>query len=215
MELSEGRPVIFTADGLTLEGVLHLPETTPCPGVVVAHPHPQFGGEMHNNLVDALCRAANSAGAAALRFNFRGVGASEGSFDNGVGEQRDVQGALEYLRGLPEIDASRVAVAGYSFGAMVVLRYANGRDDLSAVVAVSTPTQRGPTVELSMRVPTLFVTGDRDEYCDGALLTEYRDQLGDDVSVVVHPGVDHFWWGSDDRLIETVSAFLRDHLHIM
>lgn len=212
MDLSEGRRVTFTADGLTLEGVLHLPETTPCPGVVVAHPHPQYGGEMHNNVVHALCRAANAAGAAALRFNFRGVGGSEGSFDNGVGEQRDVHGALEYVRGLPEIDASRIAVAGYSFGALVVLRYANGREDLSAVVSVSNPTQRGPRVELSMRVPTLFVTGDRDEYCDGALLTEYREQIGDDVTVTVLPGVDHFWRGSDDRLIETVSAFLRNHL---
>lgn len=215
MELSEGRAVTFTADGLTLEGLLHLPETTPCPGVVVAHPHPRYGGEMHNNVVHGLCRAANSAGVAALRFNFRGVGASEGSFDNGVGEQRDVHGAVEYLRGLPEIDASRIAVAGYSFGALVVLRYANGRDDLSAVVSVSNPTQRGPKVELCMRVPTLFVTGDRDAYCDGALLTEYREQMGKDVTVVVHRGVDHFWWGSDDRLVETVAAFLGEHLRGM
>ena len=213
MGLTEGRPESFvTPDGLTLEGLLHLPDANPCPGVVVAHPHPQYGGEMRNNVVNALCHAANGVGAAALRFNFRGVGASEGTFDNGIGEQKDVEGALEHLRGLPEIVASGIAVAGYSFGALVVLRYANGRDDLSAVVAVSNPTQRGPVVELSMRVPTVFVTGDRDEYCDGALLTEYREQLGDDVTVVVHEGVDHFWWGSDDRLMETVSGFLRDHL---
>lgn len=212
MELSAGRAVTFSTDGLTLEGLLHLPEVTPCPGVVVAHPHPQYRGDMHNNVVHALCRAANSVGAAALRFNFRGVGGSEGSFDNGAGEQRDVAGALAYLRGLPEIDASRVAVAGYSFGALVVLRYADGRDDLSAVVAVSNPTQRGPKVELHLRSPALFVTGDRDEFCDSALLLEYRDRLGDDVTVVVHEGVDHFWWGSDDRLIETVSGFLREHL---
>jgi alpha/beta superfamily hydrolase len=167
---------------------------------------------MRNNVVSALCRAAIGVGAAALRFNFRGVGSSEGSFDNGIGEQKDVEGALAHLGGLPEINSARLAVAGYSFGALVVLRYANGRDDLSAVVAVSNPTQRGPAVELRMRVPTLFVTGDRDEYCDGALLTEYREQLGDDVTVVVHPGVDHFWWGSDDRLSETVSGFLRKRL---
>ena len=213
MDLTEGRPESFvTPDGLTLEGLLHLPETTPCPGVVVAHPHPQYGGEMRNNVVSALCRAAIGVGAAALRFNFRGVGASEGSFDNGMGEQKDVEGALEHLHSLPEIEASRIAVAGYSFGAMVVLRYAHLRDDLAAVVLVSNPTQRGPRLELSMRVPTLFVTGDRDEYCDEAHLMEYRDQIGTDVTVVVHEGVDHFWWGSDDRLIETVSAFLRDHL---
>jgi alpha/beta superfamily hydrolase len=212
VELSAGRAATFTADGLTFEGLLHLPEVTPCPGVVVAHPHPEYGGDMHNNVVHALCRAANSVGAAALRFNFRGVGGSEGSFDNGVGEQQDVAGALEYMRGLPEIDASRVAVAGYSFGALVVLRYADGRDGLSGVIAVSNPTQPGPGVALYLRSPTLFVTGDRDEYCDSALLTEYREQMGDEVTVVVHEGVDHFWWGSDGRLIETVTGFLREHL---
>ncbi len=213
MGLIEGRPVTFaTPDGLTLEGLLHLPDGTPCPGVVVAHPHPQYGGEMRNNVVSALCQAANGVGAAALRFNFRGVGSSEGSFENGTGEQQDVHGALDYLRSQPEIDASRVALAGYSFGALVALRYASGRDDLTAVVAVSNPTGRGPSVELSMRVPTLFVTGDRDEYCDAELLMEYRDQIGDDVTVVIHPGVDHFWWGSDDRLIETVSTFLLERL---
>ena len=212
MELSAGLAVTFTVDGLALEGLLHLPAVTPCPGVVVAHPHPQYGGDMHNNVVHALCRAANGVGAAALRFNFRGVGASEGSFDNGVGEQQDVAGALAYLRGLPEIDPARVALAGYSFGALVVLRYADGRDDVPAVVVVSNPSQRGTRVDLQLRSPALFVTGDRDEYCDSALLTENREQLGDDVTVVVHEGVDHFWWGSDDRLIETVSGFLREQL---
>lgn len=213
MDLTPGRPITFTTlDGLTLEGLLHLPDAAPSPGVVVAHPHPQYGGDMHNNVVHALCRASNRTGAAALRFNFRGVGDSEGSFDNGAGEQQDVAGALAYLRGLPEIDSPRVAVAGYSFGALVVLRYASGRDDLSAVVAVSHPTQRVPLVDLHLRAPALFVAGDRDEYCDPALISEYREQLGDEVTVVVHPGVDHFWWGSDDRLIESVSEFLRERL---
>jgi len=212
LELSPGRAVTFKADGLTLEGLLHLPAITPCPGVVVAHPHPQYGGDMHNNVVRALCRAVNSVGAAALRFNFRGVGVSEGAFDNGVGEQQDVAGALDYLRRLPEIDPAHIALVGYSFGALVVLRCADGRDDLSAIIAVSNPTQRGPRVELHLRSPALFVAGGRDEYCDSELLTEYREHLGDDVAVVVHPGVDHFWWGSDDRLMGTASGFLREHL---
>lgn len=212
MELSPGRSVTFESGDLALEGLLHLPAVTPCPGLVVAHPHPQYGGDMHNNVVHALCRAAGSVGAAALRFNFRGVGASEGSFDDGLGEQQDVAAALAYMRDLPEVDASRVAVAGYSFGALVALRMADRRDDLRAVVLVSNPTPREPKIEAFLRSPALFVTGDRDEYCDSAMLTQYREQLGDDVTVVVHEGVDHFWWGSDDRLIDTVSGFLREHL---
>lgn len=212
MDLSEGRRVTFTADGLTLEGVLHLPETTPCPGVVVAHPHPQYGGEMHNNVVHALCRAANAAGAAALRFNFRGVGFSEGAFDNGVGEIGDVAAALEYLRGLPEIDSSRVGLCGYSFGSIMAVRYAHKRGDLAALVLVANPVQRGPKLELHLDAPTLFITGDRDPYCDGKLIEEYRTQIGDDVTLEIVPGVDHFWVGSEGRLVDAVTRFLRLHL---
>jgi alpha/beta superfamily hydrolase len=167
---------------------------------------------MYNNVVGALIRACLDTDVAALRFNFRGVGDSEGSYDDGKGEQDDIVAALEHLRERPEIDFTRIVLAGYSFGAMVALRVASGREDLAAVVAVSNPTVRGPKVEVYLRAPTLFVTGDRDQYCDGALLTEYREQLGDDVTVEVLPGVDHFWWGSDGRLMETVSAFLRTKL---
>lgn len=200
----------FQADGLALEGLLHLPGATPCPGVVVAHPHPQYGGDMHNNVVQALCRAANSAGAAALRFNFRGVGASQGAFDNGVGEQRDVAAALDYLRGLPEIDGARLALSGYSFGAAVSLRAAPA--GLRALVAVSPPTIGGWLSGASLDCPVLFVAGDRDEYCDPEALRHVAAAIGPAAEVIVHTGVDHFWWGSDDRLIETVSAFLRERL---
>jgi alpha/beta superfamily hydrolase len=211
VELNAGRPVAFTnSDGLKLEGLLHLSAATPCPGVVVAHPHPQYGGDMHNNVVHALCRAANTAGAAALRFNFRGAGGSEGAFDNGVGEQRDLAAALEYLRILAEVDRSRIALTGYSFGAGVALRLAPA--GLRGLVAVSPPTIGGWPGGGAMDCATLLVAGDRDPYCDAALLERHRAELGDDVTVVVHPGVDHFWWGSDERLIETVSGFLREHL---
>jgi alpha/beta superfamily hydrolase len=209
---TDRREVTFVSDGLKLEGLLQLPEATPAPGVVVAHPHPQYGGDMYNNVVQTVCEAALSVGAAALRFNFRGVGFSEGEYDNGVGEQKDVIAALEHLRSLPEVNADRVALAGYSFGAMVTLRAANGHQDLAAVVSVSNPTRRGPKLELHLPSPTLFITGDRDPYCDGALLEEYRMQIGPDVTVKVLPGVDHFWVGSTDRLKESVAAFLREHL---
>ena len=207
------REVSFESDGLKLEGLLHLPEGTgKFPGVVVAHPHPQYGGDMYNLVVQKVCEAANSVGAAALRFNFRGVGFSEGAYDNGDGEQRDIGGALEYLRAQPEIDSDYIALAGYSFGAMTAFRYAVERTDLAAVVLVSNPVVRGSKVERRFLVPTLFLTGDRDEYCDGDLLMEFRDQLGPDVTVEIMKGVDHFWVGSTDRLQEAVSGFLRKHL---
>jgi alpha/beta superfamily hydrolase len=209
----QGRAVRIESEGPALEGLLHLPEgDPPFAGVVVCHPHPQMGGDMYNNVVGALVKAVNGAGAAALRFNFRGVGESEGAYDNGEGEKDDARAALGALRSQPEVDAGRIALAGYSFGAMISFRVAYTRDDLVAVVLVSNPTKRGTKVEAQIPAPTLFVTGDRDPYCDGQLLLEYREQIGPDVRVEIVPGVDHFWWGSDGRLIDIVSGFLRDCL---
>jgi len=205
-----GRALRIESDGPSLEALLHLPEgAPPFPGVVICHPHPQYGGDMYNNVVGALVKAVTGVGAAALRFNFRGVGASEGAYDNGSGETDDVLAALGSLRSQPDVDAGRVGLSGYSFGAMVALRVAHQRDDLAAFLGVSNPTKRGPKVEIYIKAPALFVTGDRDQYCDGQLLLEYRDQIGDDVTVEMVPGVDHFWIGSDDRLINIVRQFLQ------
>jgi alpha/beta superfamily hydrolase len=215
VDVIEGCSLRIESEGPALEALLHLPAgEPPYPGIVICHPHSQYGGEMHDNVVGALVQAALSTGVAALRFNFRGVGDSGGSFDNGIGEQDDARAALGFLRSQPEIDARRIAIAGYSFGANVALRVASATEGLAAVIAVSNPTERGPKVELHLKLPALFVTGDRDQYCDSDLLLEYRDQLGDDVTVEVLPGVDHFWWGSDGRLIEIVGEFLRQHMMV-
>ena len=113
----------FRSQGLTLEGVLTSPQgiAGDLPTLVVCHPHPVLGGDMENAVVMAICRAADSRGLATLRFNFRGVGDSEGEFSNGKGEQRDVESALKIAQKWPGLDGKRIAVAGYSFGASVVL----------------------------------------------------------------------------------------------
>jgi len=204
-------PVTFeTEDGLTMEGLLHLAEATPAAGIVVCHPHPQYGGEMHNNVVDAICKAALDQGIAALRFNFRGVGDSQGEYDSGVGEQNDVVGALAYLSGRPEIDGSRVGLAGYSFGAAVAIRAAD--HGIKALLGVSVPTVAFEVVAPANLCPVLFVSGDRDEYSDPSALHEIAGELGERASVVIMPGVDHFWWGSDERLVATAGEFLAKHL---
>lgn len=213
MELIEGRAIRIESEGPALEGLLHLPEGDgPFPGIVICHPHPQFGGDMYNNVVGALIRASLGSGIAALRFNFRGVGQSEGAYDGGNAEADDVRAALAWLGDQPEINGDRIALAGYSFGAMVALRAADNREDLAALVSVSTPTVAGSKVEIQLAVPALFITGDLDQYCDHKMLLEYKDDFGPDVRVEVVPGVDHFWWGSDERLIAIVSEFLREHV---
>jgi hypothetical protein len=109
--------------------------------VIVCHPHPLHGGTMHNKVAFRLARAARRAGSAVLRFNFRGVGQSSGSYDEGEGEQDDVRAALAYMNdrypGLP------LLVAGFSFGSRVGLRVACADSRVERVVAAGTPVIRG------------------------------------------------------------------------
>src|SRR3990172_5657138 len=149
----------FPCGDPTLEGAVHLPESTPAPGVVVCHPHPLYGGDMENNVVLAACRALAGRGFAALRFNFQGVGRSEGAFDQGRGERDDVRAALAYLASLPEVDAERMGLAGYSFGAMVAAEVASA--DLRALALISPPLA-SDDLRVDWGCPALLLGGDQD-----------------------------------------------------
>lgn len=207
--MPESRAVTFASGVLTLEGALNLPERTPAPGIVVCHPHPMYGGDMHNNVVDAVCQTAAADGIVALRFNFRGAGGSEGSYDNGVGEQDDVGAALAYLRELPEVDGARVALAGYSFGAAIALQAVDER--LNAFIAVSLPTTM-PLKDVRVACPALFISGDEDEYSDAGELTRLVRGLGSKAELKLLPGLGHFWFGVERDLQAIISPFLRAHL---
>ena len=128
------KSIVFESGGLKLEGLLGRAKDGP--GVVVTHPHPQYGGTMHNNIVESLVKAYGKAGYNTLRFNFRGVGRSEGHYDEGVGEQEDVRAAVGYLRdpGMTSVD-----LAGYSFGAWVNALGIQNLDNVDRMVMVSPP----------------------------------------------------------------------------
>ncbi len=203
------RPVSFPTDGgFTLEGVLHLPDATPAPGIVVCHPHPLYGGDMNNNVVALVCRVAVERGIAALRFNFRGTGRSEGRHEGGQGERLDIAMAVEYMRGLAEVDGQRVAVAGYSFGAAVAL--AAGLEGLRAMALVSLPTMMLPAQPAALPYPVLLIAGDEDEYVDQDDLSELAQALR--AELVFVSGADHFWWGHEGPLAEALGGFLGRHL---
>ncbi len=198
------RMVTFVSGDITLEGVLHLLEQPPSPGVLICHPHPLYGGNMHNNVVTAISGALVEKGLAALRFNFRGVGGSEGSYANGVGEQQDVAAGIAYLRQLPEIDPSSVGVAGYSFGAIQAL-YA-GAEAPRAIAAISTPTSGLDLSGHFLLCPLLLVAGQLDRLADPASLGNLRG-LAPQAEIDIVPGADHFWRGMEGRLAEIVSDF--------
>ncbi len=198
--------ITFTSDGLALEGILHLPDSSPSPAVAVCHPHPLYGGDMRNSVVVALCRAAAARGIAALRFNFRGVGRSQGSFADGVGERADAVAALAHLPQMLDIDDGRVGIVGYSFGAAVALLAAGERP--RAVVAVSTPTIARGLSEIAVRCPALLVVGEQDQVAPPSRLASLGQAVGSQAELVVVPGADHFWWGAEERLAVIVSDFL-------
>jgi uncharacterized protein len=196
--------IFFEAGGLKLEGLLgKLPGEK---GVVVCHPHPLYGGEMHNNVVETVVNAYHSKGYSTLRFNFRGVGASQGSYDEGRGEQDDVAAALEHLHALGKKD---IDLAGYSFGAWVI---ALGRERLSLarrLVLVSPPVS---VIDFTFlrdepRI-RLVVVGSRDEIAGYRAVEEMLPQWNPKAIFKVIQGGDHFYGGRSGELQSILSEFL-------
>jgi alpha/beta superfamily hydrolase len=187
--------------GFTLEGEAH--EVGGAPWAVVCHPHPAFGGRMDNPLVVALADACRAAGFATLRFNFRGLDGSEGTPTGGVAEHEDVAAAIAWCRGQ---GAPRVALVGYSFGALMATRAIADGAAVSAFAAVGFPTtilghapDRVAIVEraLASRVPWLFVEGDADQFCEVDRVRAWSDGRAW-VRNDVLPGRGHFFSGSDE-----------------
>jgi alpha/beta superfamily hydrolase len=204
------KSVTLTSDSLALEGVIHFPESSPSPAVAVCHPHPLYGGDMHNSVVLAICRAAATRGIAALRFNFRGVGSSQGSFGDGAGERADAAAALAHLRAHPQVPSDRIGIVGYSFGAAVALLAAD--PDVRALVAVSTPTIARDASDIAVRCPALFLVGARDRAATPDCVPRLGPAIGPQAELAVIPGADHFWIGSEDQLARIVSDFLVETL---
>lgn len=206
------RRITFVADGLTLEGIFDLPERpAPVPGLVICHPHPLHGGDMDNNVVAALARAFAGSGYAVLRFNFRGVGRSTGSYAEGIGEREDARGALACISSQPGVDSEHLILAGYSFGARVTLAVAATDPRVSGMVAVAPPMfhQDRPSLE-THHGPKLFVCGDADPYCPAEALTAWVDGLPEPKRLVVIPGTDHFFVGQERALGQHAVTLLRE-----
>ncbi len=199
-------PFTFPSGDLRLEGALHLPDATPAPGVVVCHPHPQYGGEMENNVVDAACSALVERGYAGLRFNFRGVGDSAGAFDEGRGEQEDARAALRYLAARPEVDEKRLGLVGYSFGAMVAAEVASG--GLRAVALVS-PLLSFGDLRVAWGCPALLVAGDQDPMAPADRLRVVGEGAGVETHIVSN--ADHSWVGFEDQLGAVLGEFFTRH----
>jgi len=209
--------VRFTAAGVDpplLQGELWTPDGAgPVAGVVVAHPHPLRGGSMDNNVVMALCQGLQRAGIAALRFNFRGVGLSEGRHGSGDDETLDVLGALAFLADQPRIGPDRIGLAGYSFGARVSLTAAAKAPRVRALLCVAPPLREPLPPNQRPDCPFLALVGDQDAVAaDGA--ERYASYLPDPERLQVVRGTDHFWLGFEPVLVDAAERFFADALTI-
>jgi len=192
------RPFPLRSGDLALEAMLH--DGAGELAALVLHPHPRYGGDMHNHVVVALCRALAALGATTLRFNFRGTGNGEGAFDCGRGEANDARAALGALAA--EAPRARLIVIGYSFGAGVAASIA-GDVEIAGLVLVSLPALTRP-VTLPADVPELVITGELDAIASHEAL---RPLCGGAAHLVIVPGVDHAWWPGVDILAREVSSF--------
>jgi alpha/beta superfamily hydrolase len=176
--------------------------------VVVCHPHPLYGGEMHNNVVSALVDAFQHAGIATLRFNFRGVGHSGRSHGQGEAELEDVKAAVSYLLSRQQVQT--VVVAGYSFGSMVGLQAGAADPRVHKLIGVAFPLGlRDPSFLLSVTKSKLLISGDHDNYSPIPALQNLLGQLPGPKALVIVPGADHFFWGQEGEIAKAAVKFLQ------
>jgi uncharacterized protein len=191
-----------------LESILEFdPETTPRVTAVVCHPHPLYGGTMHNKVVFRAARAAREAGLPTLRFNFRGVGESQGTHDAGHGERDDVRAALDYLdQRFPRLPA---CLMGFSFGSWVGLRVGAEDSRTAALVGMGLPTIDSDFGYLrGVTKPKLIVQGTRDQYGRREDVQAVFDALAGPKQIHWVEGADHFFSGRLEEVQGVIHGFL-------
>jgi alpha/beta superfamily hydrolase len=188
-----------------LEALLEEPEEVALSeAALVCHPHPQHGGTMHNKVVYRVARGLRRTGAVVLRFNYRGVNLSEGTYAHGEGELEDARCALNALRGrYPDLP---VTLAGFSFGSRVALRLACGGEPSRRAIAVGFPTVYKDRSYLeSCTVPRVFVQSTRDQYGPADELEALVATLPEPKRLVFIEAQDHFFAGALENLEEEIA----------
>ena len=201
----------FHSGDLQLEGELHAPADA-TGAAVICHPHPLYGGNMHNNVVAALDEGFRRLGYATLRFNFRGVGRSQGTFDHGQGELSDAAAALDWVQSAnPE--ARACWIAGFSFGAWIGMQLLMRRPEVEGFLSIAAPAS---LYDFSILAPCpssgLFVHGDKDAVVPvssvGTLVEKLKTQKGIVIEQNIMKGANHFFDGKVENLMEVVNEYL-------
>jgi len=196
--------IFFQSGDLQLEGLLGK-GTGDC-GVVVSHPHTLFGGDMYNPVVESMLKVYTSFGYTTLRFNFRGAGNSQGSFDEGMGEQTDILSAIACIKnhGIAQVD-----LAGYSFGAWVNALAYNRQKDIKRQVMVAPPVSFIDFESVTaLSALSLIVSGSQDEYGPPELIRKMIPVWNPSAHFEVIEGADHFFFGYSGELESVLRRYL-------
>jgi alpha/beta superfamily hydrolase len=196
-----------------LEALLDTPVSATSGAVaVICHPHPLHGGTMTNKVVHTLAKAFNDVGAPAVRFNYRGVGASAGTYDDGNGETHDAQAVLDWAA--QRWPGAQLWLGGFSFGGAVAIRAAAASSQGSRVARLVTvaPAIRRVSVDPTTlpQCPWLIVQGDRDELVDPADIQQWAQALAVQPRLAMLSGVEHFFHGRLNDLRTTVVGWLTE-----
>ncbi|HTK94397.1 MAG TPA: alpha/beta family hydrolase [Terriglobales bacterium] len=195
-----------------LEALLNAGDPSATHAALVCHPHPLYGGTMHNKVVFHAMKALSGFGFPVLRFNFRGAGLSEGKHDEGRGEREDVKAALDWLHaesGLP------IVFAGFSFGTAAGMPAACADANVVAIISIGTPSAvegRAYTYDYLAQCakPKLFLSGGNDQYGPQDELKRIVAGAADPKHLVVIPGVDHFFAGKVSDAQRAIEQWVRD-----
>jgi uncharacterized protein len=200
-----------------LEALLNEGSAHATHAALICHPHPVYGGTLHNKVVFHAMKALNSLGMPALRFNFRGAGLSHGEHDKGEGEVDDVRTALDWLDHEFHLP---IVFAGFSFGAAVGLQAACPDPRVTALVSLGTPISPVDNRSYDYSVlhtcskPKLFVSGSRDQFASKARLEALVASLPQPKKLVIIEAADHFFEGRLREMREAVESWARDTLRI-
>jgi uncharacterized protein len=190
-------PVCIESEGVKLEGLTNAVSATRA--VVIAHPHPLYGGDMHNAVVTTIADLYAQMGWTTLRFNFRGVGDSQGSYDNGIGEQADLQAAIGFLN---STGFDRIDLAGYSFGAWVIAHWTQCHDSAGHGIVLVSPPAAFMDFSAVGSIAGLrrVITGGLDEIAPPAVITPLLQRWHAEAALTVIEGADHFYSGCAEAL---------------
>lgn len=210
---SDARSVAFASAGqapLSLEGLLDVPLSASAdqrwPAVVLCHPQPA-SSDLHDPLLAVLAAGLAERDVVALRFNFRGVGASQGEQTDGRLEPLDLAGAVEYLLALPFVNANKLCAIGHGFGAYIALAYAGFDPRVRTVVAISPPTARLAPGLGAFERPKLFVTGEHDEVSPRYKLEPWVEELPERAMIVIS-GAPHLMAGYERVAADAILRYV-------